>query len=38
LRLVIPGYYGINTVKWLWRLEVSEGRATNPFMTARQSR
>ena len=33
LRLVIPGYYGTNTVKWLWRLELSEGRATGPFTT-----
>lgn len=33
LRLVIPGYYGTNTVKWLWRLELREGRATGPFTT-----
>jgi len=33
LRLVIPGYYGTNAVKWLWRLELSEGRATGPFTT-----
>ena len=33
LRLVIPGYYGTNTVKWLWRLELAEGRAQGPFTT-----
>ena len=33
LRLIIPGYYGTNTVKWLWRLELAEGRATGPFTT-----
>lgn len=33
LRLVIPGYYGTNTVKWLWRLELSETRAPGPFTT-----
>jgi sulfane dehydrogenase subunit SoxC len=33
LRLVIPGYYGTNTVKWLWRLELAEGRAPSPFTT-----
>ncbi len=33
LRLVIPGYYGTNTVKWLWRIELTETRATGPFTT-----
>ena len=33
LRLVIPGYYGTNAVKWLWRLEVAEKRALGPFTT-----
>lgn len=33
-RLVIPGFYGTNCVKWLCRLELGERRATN-FMTTR---
>lgn len=33
LRLVIPGYYGTNTVKWLWRIELAAGRASGPFTT-----
>jgi sulfane dehydrogenase subunit SoxC len=33
LRLVIPGYYGTNTVKWLWRLELAAARAPSPFTT-----
>lgn len=32
-RLVIPGYYGTNAVKWLWRLEVADQRATSPYTT-----
>jgi len=34
LRLVVPGYYGTNTVKWMWRLELAASRATGPFTTA----
>ncbi|HZU90031.1 MAG TPA: molybdopterin-dependent oxidoreductase [Stellaceae bacterium] len=33
LRLIVPGYYGTNTVKWLWRLELAEQRAAGPFTT-----
>jgi sulfane dehydrogenase subunit SoxC len=33
LRLVIPGYYGTNAVKWLWRLQLAEERAPSPFTT-----
>jgi sulfane dehydrogenase subunit SoxC len=33
LRLVVPGYYGTNAVKWLWRLELAEARAGGPFTT-----
>ena len=33
LRLVIPGWYGTNAVKWLWRLELAAGRAAGPFTT-----
>jgi sulfane dehydrogenase subunit SoxC len=33
LRLVVPGYYGTNAVKWLWRLELTEARAGGPFTT-----
>ncbi|HTW71882.1 MAG TPA: molybdopterin-dependent oxidoreductase [Acetobacteraceae bacterium] len=33
VRLVIPGYYGTNAVKWLWRLELAEERAPGPFTT-----
>jgi DMSO/TMAO reductase YedYZ molybdopterin-dependent catalytic subunit len=32
-RLVVPGYYGTNSVKWLWRLRVAEHRAEVPFTT-----
>jgi sulfane dehydrogenase subunit SoxC len=34
VRLVIPGFYGTNCVKWLCRLELRERRASN-FMTTR---
>lgn len=33
LRLVVPGYYGTNAVKWLWRLELADRRADGPFTT-----
>jgi DMSO/TMAO reductase YedYZ molybdopterin-dependent catalytic subunit len=33
LRLVIPGFYGTNCVKWLSRLHVAETRADGPFTT-----
>ena len=33
VRLVVPGYYGTNSVKWLWRLHIAEGRADGPFST-----
>ena len=29
VRLVVPGYYGTNSVKWLWRLHLAEGRAVH---------
>jgi DMSO/TMAO reductase YedYZ molybdopterin-dependent catalytic subunit len=32
-RLVVPGYYGTNSVKWLRRLELSSTRASGPFTT-----
>ena len=34
VRLVVPGYYGTNSVKWLWRLHLAERRAEGPFTTA----
>jgi DMSO/TMAO reductase YedYZ molybdopterin-dependent catalytic subunit len=33
LRLVVPGYYGTNSVKWLWRLHLAEHRAEGIFTT-----
>jgi sulfane dehydrogenase subunit SoxC len=33
-RLVVPGYYGTNSVKWLWRLHLAAHRADAPFTTA----
>jgi DMSO/TMAO reductase YedYZ molybdopterin-dependent catalytic subunit len=33
LRLIVPGYYGTNAVKWLWRLELADRRAGGPFTT-----
>jgi sulfane dehydrogenase subunit SoxC len=32
-RLVVPGYYGTNSVKWLTRLTLAEQRASGPFTT-----
>jgi DMSO/TMAO reductase YedYZ molybdopterin-dependent catalytic subunit len=34
VRLVIPGYYGTNDVKWLCRLELADRRALGVFTTA----
>jgi DMSO/TMAO reductase YedYZ molybdopterin-dependent catalytic subunit len=33
LRLVVPGFYGTNAVKWLTRLHLAEARAAGPFTT-----
>lgn len=33
LRLVIPGYYGTNLVKWLYRIELSDRRPNGPYTT-----
>ena len=33
LRLVVPGFYGTNAVKWLTRLHLAETRANGPFTT-----
>ncbi|MGF6229151.1 sulfane dehydrogenase subunit SoxC [Inquilinus ginsengisoli] len=30
-RLVVPGYYGTNSVKWLWRLRLADRRADGVF-------
>jgi DMSO/TMAO reductase YedYZ molybdopterin-dependent catalytic subunit len=32
-RLVVPGYYGTNSVKWLTRLTLAAARAASPFTT-----
>lgn len=32
-RLVVPGYYGTNSVKWLSRLTLADMRANGPFTT-----
>jgi DMSO/TMAO reductase YedYZ molybdopterin-dependent catalytic subunit len=32
-RLVVPGYYGTNSVKWLNRLTLADRRAPGPFTT-----
>ena len=32
-RLVVPGYYGTNSVKWLTRLTLADARAAGPFTT-----
>ena len=32
-RLVVPGFYGTNSVKWLTRIKFSESRAPGPFTT-----
>ena len=33
MRLIAPGYYGTNSVKWIWRLQLSDRRADGPFTT-----
>lgn len=33
VRLVVPGYYGTNSVKWLWRLRLAEDRHRGLFTT-----
>jgi sulfane dehydrogenase subunit SoxC len=33
VRLVVPGYYGTNSVKWLWRLHLAERRVEGLFTT-----
>ena len=33
VRLVVPGYYGTNSVKWLWRLELAARRAEGLFVS-----
>jgi DMSO/TMAO reductase YedYZ molybdopterin-dependent catalytic subunit len=33
LRLVVPGFYGTNSVKWLRRIELCAERAPGPFTT-----
>jgi DMSO/TMAO reductase YedYZ molybdopterin-dependent catalytic subunit len=33
VRLVVPGFYGTNSVKWLTRITLAERRAPGPFTT-----
>lgn len=33
LRLVVPGFFGTNSVKWLWRMVLADARATGLFTT-----
>jgi DMSO/TMAO reductase YedYZ molybdopterin-dependent catalytic subunit len=33
VRLVVPGFYGTNSVKWLSRIELAADRAAGPFTT-----
>ncbi len=33
VRLVVPGFYGTNSVKWLWRITLADRRANGPFTT-----
>lgn len=33
LRLVVPGFYGTNSVKWLWRITLADQRADGLFTT-----
>lgn len=33
IRLVVPGFYGTNSVKWLWRLTAAQSRADGLFTT-----
>ena len=33
VRLVVPGFYGTNSVKWLTTITVADRRATSPFTT-----
>lgn len=32
-RLVVPGFYGTNSVKWITRITLAEARASGPFTT-----
>jgi DMSO/TMAO reductase YedYZ molybdopterin-dependent catalytic subunit len=32
-RLVVPGFYGTNSVKWLTRMTLADARASGPFTT-----
>ena len=32
-RLVVPGFYGTNSVKWICRLELADARPVGPFTT-----